>query len=409
MNCRFCGNPLFTEFVDLHHAPASNSYLTFDQLNKSEIYYPQKLFVCDQCLLVQIDEYKNSNEIFSEDYSYFSSFSNTWLMHAEAYVKTISSRLCLSDSSSVLEIASNDGYLLQYFLKTNIPCIGIEPSVKTADVAEKKGIKTINEFFTEKLARSILEEYGPQNLIIGNNVYAHVPDIKDFTIGLKVLLNKEGTITLEFPHLLNLIALNQFDTIYHEHYSYLSLLTVEKIFESSGLRVYDVEELSTHGGSLRVYGCHRDNNNLVEKNTVSELREKEFSFGLSKLSSYKGFINKVRKVRMELNKFLQKSLLENKKVVAYGAAAKGNTLMNYCGIRGTELINYIVDRSPHKQNKYMPGSHIPIVKESKLRESKPDYILILPWNLEKEISNQLEYVRAWQGKFVVAIPSLRIF
>lgn len=403
MQCRFCKNELEHVFVDLINAPASNSFLTRDQLNEPESFYPLKIFVCENCKLVQIDEYKKSNDIFNQDYAYFSSYSTSWLKHAQNYVEMIVKKLSLNKTSHVTEIASNDGYLLQYFQKKQIPCIGIEPTSSTAKVAKQKGIEVIEDFFNTNLAKNLKKS----DLILGNNVLAHVPDINDFVKGLKIVLKEEGVITMEFPHLLNLIKENQFDTIYHEHFSYLSLYTLLQVFDKQGLKIYDVEKLSTHGGSLRIYATHIANKIIIKEN-VQKLLEEEKVFGLLNMDKYTTFQEKANKVKYDLLEFLLQAKKEKKKVVAYGAAAKGNTLLNYAGIKN-DLIEFVVDKSPYKQEKFMPASHIPIVKEEEIIKLKPEYILILPWNIKNEIITQLNYVRKWNAKFVVAIPQLKIF
>ncbi|MGD0785816.1 MAG: class I SAM-dependent methyltransferase [Sedimentisphaerales bacterium] len=406
--CRFCNNELKNEFIDLVNAPPSNSYLTKEQLNEPEIYFPLKVFVCEKCWLVQVDEYKKSSEIFDKNYAYFSSYSSSWLKHSENYVDMISDRLKLDKKSLVIEVASNDGYLLQYFLPKRIPCIGIEPAANTAKVAEKKGIHTIEDFFSVKLAKQLANEGKTADLILGNNVLAHTPDINDFVEGLRIALKPEGTITMEFPHLLNLIKFNQFDTIYHEHFSYLSLLAVGKIFEAHYLVIYDVEELPTHGGSLRIYARHKSNTELKISSSVSNVLKKENDFGLNNLDIYLCFQKKTDQIKYAFLEFLIQQKKSGKKVAAYGAAAKGNTLLNYCGIKN-DMIKFVVDKSPHKQNKYLPGSHIPIVSEDMLKTERPDYTIILPWNIKDEIIEQLRYIRSWDGHFVVAIPKVEIF
>jgi len=406
MNCRFCNNPLTHEFIDLINAPPSNSFLTKEQLNKPEVFYPLKLFVCDKCFLVQIEEYKKSGEIFNHDYVYFSSFSTTWLDHARKYVDIITDRLQLDDRSNIIEIASNDGYLLQYFLKKQIPCLGIEPSANTAQAAREKGIDTLEEFFGTGLAEKLSQKGKKADLIIGNNVIAHVPDINDFVKGLKIALKSGGVITMEFPHLMRLIEQNQFDTIYHEHFSYLSFHTVRWIFSEHGLVLFDVEELTTHGGSLRIYARHDDDDSKPVMPKVAALVEKETARGMLKLDYYLDFQQKAGKVKYALLSFLMEQKKAGKKVAAYGAAAKGNTLLNYCGVK-KDLIEFVVDASPHKQGKFLPGSHIPVVKEDEISKLKPDYILILPWNIKDEIMEQLSYMRKWGGKFVTAVPNLK--
>ncbi|MGO2511171.1 methyltransferase domain-containing protein [Marinomonas polaris] len=401
MKCRFCNTPLDLVFADLVNSPPSNSFLTENELNEPEVFYPLKTYVCDECKLVQIDEYKKSDDIFSSNYVYFSSFSNSWLEHAKKYVEDISTKLDLKPTSFVTEIASNDGYLLQYFKEKNIPCLGIEPTSSTAAVAKGKGIDVIEDFFGSKLALNLKKS----DLILGNNVLAHVPDINDFVRALKIALKDSGTITMEFPHLMNLIKDNQFDTIYHEHFSYLSLYTVKQIFEAQDLKLYDVEKLSTHGGSLRIYATHSDNTSLKETENISSILEEEHDFGLLDINVYKEFQERANKVKCDLVEFLLKAKKENKKVVAYGAAAKGNTLLNYAGVKA-DLIEFVVDKSPYKQGLYLPGSHIPVVSEEVLRNSAPDYVLILPWNIKDEVVTQLDYLRVNGCQFVVAVPSL---
>jgi 2-polyprenyl-3-methyl-5-hydroxy-6-metoxy-1,4-benzoquinol methylase len=399
MNCRHCNTKLKNVFCDLGFAPPSNSYLTKEQLNQPETHFPLKVYVCHKCFLTQIDELKNANEIFNSNYVYFSSYSSTWLAHAKNTVELLSKKLSLNRNSQVIEIASNDGYLLQYVKAKNIPCLGIEPSTNTAKIAKQKGIKVIEKFFDSKFAAKLPKA----DWLLGNNVLAHVPNINDFVKGLKIALKPNGTITMEFPHLLNLIKLNQFDTIYHEHYSYLSLIAVQKIFTKQDLKIYAVDELPTHGGSLRVYATHTENSIKIE-NSVKKLLEKEKQVQLDSLNGYKNFQNKIRKIKTDLLKFI----LTNGDVIAYGAAAKGNTLLNYCGI-GADNIDFVVDLSPHKQGLFLPQSHIPIVAEKALKKAKPKYILILPWNLREEISKQLSYVRKWGAKFVVAVPKLEVW
>lgn len=404
MNCRFCKTKLENTFVDLINSPASNSYLSKEQLDEPEFFYPLKIYVCEKCKLVQIDEYKKSDDIFDKDYAYFSSYSTSWLRHAKNYVEMIVEKLSLDKNSLVTEIASNDGYLLQYVKEKSIPCIGVEPTASTANVAKEKGIDVIEGFFGSKLASTL----NKSDLILGNNVLAHVPDINDFVKGLKIGLKDNGTITMEFPHLLNLINENQFDTIYHEHFSYLSFYTVQKIFKENGLKLYDVEKLLTHGGSLRIYATHLENNKLEISTSIKDILEEEKIFGLMNIDIYENFQEKANKVKYDLMKFLIQAKQENKKVIAYGAAAKGNTLLNYAGVKN-DLIEFVVDKSPHKQEKYLPGSHIPIVNEVEIKKYNPDYILILPWNIKDEVVSQLSYVKNWDCKFVKAIPHLEIF
>ena len=402
MKCRFCEKELKIEFVDLINQPASNSYLSKEQLSEPEVFYPLRIFVCSACKLVQVDEYKKSNDIFDNDYAYFSSYSTSWLAHAKSYVDYMTERLSLDQNSLVTEIASNDGYLLQFFKEKNIPCLGIEPTSNTAAVARKKGIDVIGEFFGSTLAKTL----DKSDLILGKNVLAHVPDINDFVRGLKIALKPDGTVTMEFPHLLNLIKENQFDTIYHEHFSYLSFHSVKQIFENQGLKLYDVEKYPTHGGSIRVFAAH-DNSSIKISENVDDLLKEERSFGLFDIEIYKSFQQKTDKVKNDLLNFLLQVKKENKTVAAYGAAAKGNTLLNYAGVK-SDMVDFVVDKSPYKQGKYLPASHIPIVDEAMIQKSQPDYILILPWNLKDEIIEQLKYISEWDGKFVVAVPKLKI-
>lgn len=408
MNCRFCKRELSHEFVDLINSPPSNSYLTSKELNEPEVYFPLKLFVCEKCFLVQIDEYKKADEIFTKEYAYFSSFSSSWLKHCKKYADEMSSRFGYSDKSLVVEIASNDGYLLQYFKEKGIPVVGIEPTESTANIAREKGIETIGEFFGSAFSERFIEQNGKADLLLGNNVLAHVPDINDFVRGMRIALKLNGVITMEFPHLLQLVINNQFDTIYHEHFSYLSFTTVKKVFEAQGLKLFDVQELPTHGGSLRIFAAHMENETKIETVAVKELLAREQDAGLTSLNFYKGFQDKVNRVKADFMKFLIEARAEGKKVAAYGAAAKGNTLLNYCGIKG-DLISCVADASPFKQGKFLPGSHIPVVNEKTLRDSKPDYIVIFPWNIKEEICLQLKYVTEWGCQFVTAIPEIEVF
>lgn len=409
MNCRFCNNRLKFVFLDLNNCPPSNSFLTVEELNEAEVYYPLKLYVCDKCFLVQLDEYKKAKEIFNKDYLYFSSFSTSWLKHCELYADNVEKRFGLNNKSLVVEIASNDGYLLQFFKRKGIPVLGIEPTGNTAQVALEKGIETEIEFFGEAFAKDLNLRKIKADLLIGNNVLAHVPDINDFVKGLKIALKDDGVITMEFPHLLKLIDECQFDTVYHEHFSYLSFTTVSKIFDSHGLMIFDVDEIPTHGGSLRIYAQHKEFTNVraLEK-AVNSLLEKESDAGIFQMNFYDGFQGKINKIKYELLKFLLKQKSEGKKVAAYGAAAKGNTLLNYCGVR-SDLIDFVVDASTYKQNKYLPGSHIPVCNEKKINDDKPDFIFILPWNIKDEIMKQLDYVKEWDANFFISIPELKIF
>jgi SAM-dependent methyltransferase len=407
MKCRFCGTALTHEFIDLVNVPPSNAFLTEKQLNEPEIFYPLKLFVCHNCFLVQIDEYKDSKEIFNQNYAYFSSYSTSWLDHAKRYAEMIIDRFGFDENSQVIEIASNDGYLLQYFQSKHIPVLGIEPAMNVAMSAQKKGIETIKDFFGENLANQLVSQAKMADLIIGNNVFAHVPDVNDFVAGLKIALKDNGVITLEFPHLMQLIEQNQFDTIYHEHFSYFSFSTAKLIFEKHGLELFDVEQISTHGGSLRIYGKHKDDASKNISPSVTALLNEEKAKGMHTTKYYNGFQKKTDRVKHDLIDFLIKQQKNGKKVAAYGAAAKGNTLLNYCGIK-RDLIKFVVDASPHKQGMFLPGSHIPVVKEDEITRWKPDYVIILPWNIKNEITKQLSYIREWGGRFVVAVPEIKV-
>jgi SAM-dependent methyltransferase len=407
MNCRFCGGVLTHEFVDLVAAPPSNAYLKPEQLNAPEVYYPLKLYVCMDCLLVQVDEYEKAERLFSPEYAYFSSVSTTWLSHCKAYADSIRRRLRLDSRSLVVEIASNDGYLLQYFQQEGIPVLGVEPTRSTAAVAIGKGIETLQEFFTTPVARDLAGQGRKADLVIGNNVLAHVPDIRDFVGGMAALLKPSGVITVEFPHLLRLVLGRQFDTIYHEHFSYLSLSFVQRLFAENGLLVFDVDELPTHGGSLRVYAAHSSRDSVQQCAGVGKVLADEERAGMRGLGFYSGFQEKVDAIKHGFLKFLVEQASAGKVVAGYGAAAKGNTLLNYCGIK-RDMIPFVVDRSPHKQGLFLPGSHIPIVVEEELRRARPDYVVIFPWNLRTEIMNQLSYVREWGSRFVVAVPEIEI-
>ena len=408
MNCRFDGLPITQEFADLGFSPASNSFLSKEQLNEAEVYYPLRLYVSHRTFLVQVDEYKKHDEIFSTDYVYFSSYSTSWLAHSKAYVEMMVQRFGYNEQSHVVEIASNDGYLLQYFVQKNIPVLGIEPTAGTASAAKEKGVESWIEFFGISLAQKIKEANKQADLLLGNNVLAHVPDINDFVGGLAIALKENGVVTMEFPHLMQLVQFNQFDTIYHEHFSYLSLITVQQIFAKNGLTIFDVQEIPTHGGSLRIFAKHTNNTTHNITPAVEELLQKEIAAGMDTLEYYTGFQQKVNTVKNNFLSFLLKAKADGKKIAAYGAAAKGNTLLNYCGIK-TDLIDFVVDANPHKQHKFLPGSHIPVVAENVLQEAKPDYIIIFPWNIKDEIVEQLKYVRDWGGQFVIAIPELQIF
>ncbi len=407
MNCRNCGHSLENVFADIQTCPPSNAMVKKDALNQPEIYFPLKVFVCEKCWLVQVDEIEKAENIFNSDYTYFSSYSSTWLEHAKSYCEYMTTRFQYNEESLIVEIASNDGYLLQYFKEKNIPVLGVEPTANTAKVAKAKGIDSIVDFFGEKIALNLLKDKA--DLILGNNVLAHVPDINDFVKGVKVALKSNGVNTFEFPHLCKLIEYNQFDTIYHEHFSYLSFTALKSIFEKHGLEIFDVQELKTHGGSLRIFAKHFEDKSKVIESSVKILLDKEAALGVDKLSYYQGFQQKIEKIKNNFLSFLIQSNQEGKKVVGYGAAAKGNTLLNYCGIKGNDLISFVMDASPFKQDKLLPGSRILVQNPDVIKDYKPDYVIIFPWNLSEEISEQLSFIRNWGGKFVVAIPELTIF
>lgn len=404
-HCRFCGTELKNTFVDLGRSPLANSFLSTEGIGRAEAFYPLHVFVCDNCLLVQLEEFESAENIFS-DYLYFSSFSESWLRHCNAYAGEMTNRYGLGSSSLVVEIASNDGYLLQYFKERGVGVLGVEPAANVAKVAEAKGIETVVEFFGTKAAQSLVAAGKRADLMAANNVLAHVPNINDFVAGFKILLKPTGVATFEFPHLLRLISERQFDTIYHEHFSYLSLLVVEKIFNHHGLKIFDVEQLPTHGGSLRVFACPAEADRARSSN-VDKVLADERAAGLDRLATYGQFAPQVIDIKCALLEFLIEARRANKVVVGYGAPAKGNTLLNYCGV-GPELVRYTVDRSPHKQGRYLPGVQIPIHAPEHIFETKPDYVLILPWNLKDEVMEQMADIRKWGGKFVVAIPSLSI-
>ncbi|MGE0822161.1 MAG: methyltransferase domain-containing protein [Candidatus Binatia bacterium] len=405
--CRFCHSPLHVTFVDLGMSPLCESYVTADQCNRMEAFYPLHVYVCDQCFLVQLLEYVSPRQIFSE-YAYFSSYSTTWLQHAKAYTEMAVHRFGLSRRSQVIEIASNDGYLLQYFVAQEVPVLGIEPAANVAAVATQKGIPTVVKFFGTQTAHELAHEGTQADLLLGNNVLAHVPDINDFVAGMKILLKPQGVITMEFPHLLRLMQENQFDTIYHEHFSYLSFSTTAKIFAAHGLTLFDVEELPTHGGSLRIYARHADQPTLVVEPRVTQLQQQEEAAGLTCIDQYRTFTDKVQETKRNLLEFLITAKRQGKTIVGYGAPGKGNTLLNYCGVR-TDFLEYVVDRSPYKQGKFLPGTHIPIFAPERIAETKPDYVLILPWNLKHEVMQQMSQVRQWGGQFVVPIPTVEIY
>jgi 2-polyprenyl-3-methyl-5-hydroxy-6-metoxy-1,4-benzoquinol methylase len=388
-------------------SPLSNAFLSGEQLNQAEKFYPLHAYVCEQCFLVQLEEFESPDHIFAQDYAYFSSYSESWLRHAKDYTDLILKKFNFNQNSQIIEIASNDGYLLQYFQANAIPVLGIEPAANVAQVAESKGITTLIKFLGIQTATELVQKGIKADLLLGNNVLAHVPDLNDFVAGMKILLKPTGIITMEFPHLLCLIEQNQFDTIYHEHFSYLSLSTVEKIFAHHRLTLFDVEKLSTHGGSLRIYAKHSENEHLPVSPQVQSLKLKENDFGLNQIGTYLQFEEKVKATKRGFLHFLIQAKDQGKMIVGYGAPAKGNTLLNYCGVR-TDFIDYTCDRSPYKQNKFLPGTHIPIHSPDKIQETQPDYLLILPWNLEDEILKQMSFIRHWGGKFVIPIPELKI-
>lgn len=405
MKCRHCSVPLEHTFLDLGFAPPSNAYLTREDLSRPEKYYPLKIKVCDQCWLVQTEDYARADELFSPDYAYFSSTSTGWLAHATMYAEKIARQLQLNQDSLVIEVASNDGYLLKNFVAAGIPCLGIEPTASTAATAERLGIPVMREFFGEQVGKQLAAAGKQADLIAGNNVYAHVPDINDFTRGMKAALKPGGTITLEFPHLMRLLEHTQFDTVYHEHFSYLSLYTVDRIFKVAGLHVWDVEELATHGGSVRIYGCHGEDARQISP-AVDAMLAEETRRGLQTLGTYQRFQAKADRIKDDFLVFLIEQKRAGKLVAAYGAAAKGNTLLNYAGVK-PDLLPFVCDAAPSKQGKFLPGSHIPILAPAVLRDRKPDILLILPWNIADEVVAQQASIRAWGGRFVVAMPELR--
>ena len=404
--CRFCGAGLNRTFVDLGMSPLCESYVAPTALNHGEMFYPLHVYVCDKCWLVQLQEYESAENIFS-DYAYFSSYSDSWLQHCKGYCGKMASRFALGKHSSVVEVASNDGYLLQYFADQGIPVLGIEPAANVAKVAIEKGIPTLIRFFGTQVAKELSEKNHHADLVLGNNVLAQVPDLNDFVEGLRILLKPEGVITLEFPHLLRLIELNEFDTIYHEHFSYFSLLSAIEIMRAHGLRVFDVDELKSHGGSLRVYACRDESTTHVLSPNVGNVLKNERDENLDRIEGYEAFARKVKETKYALVDFLINAARQGKKVAGYGAPGKSATLLHYCGI-GKDLIEYTVDRSPYKQGRFLPGSRIPIFHPDRIRETKPDYVVILPWNLKDEIMTQLEFIREWGGLFVIPIPKVSV-
>ena len=407
LDCRFCSRPLTTTFVDLGVSPLCQTHITHEQLHEMEPFYPLHAYVCGNCFLVQLQKFVSPDEIFTE-YAYFSSYSTSWVEHARRYCGMAIQRFGLGMSSLVMEIASNDGYLLQHFVAAGVPVLGIEPAANVAKAALRRGIDTEVRFFGVDTAREIASGHGRPDLLLGNNVLAHVPDINDFVAGMKILLAPQGVITMEFPHLMRLMAGNQFDTIYHEHFSYLSWVTVERIFAHHGLTLFDVEELPTHGGSLRIYARHTENDALPITPAAQELRRREIADGFETLERYHGFGEQVKRTKNRLLGFLIEAKEQGKKIVGYGAPGKGNTLLNYCGIR-TDYLDFTVDANPYKQGKYTPGTRIPILAPDAIREARPDYVLILPWNLCDEIAQSAAYIREWEGRFVVPIPEVHVF
>lgn len=405
-SCRFCGADLRHVFVDLGMSPPCESFLSHEQLNHGETFYPLTVYVCSECFLVQLQEYIAPDAIFS-DYAYFSSYSTSWLAHAERYVSMITERRGLGPESLVVELASNDGYLLQYFVQRGIPCLGVEPAANVAAAAREKGVESVTSFFGRALAQRLRDEGRRADLLLGNNVLAHVPDINDFVGGMAILLAPGGAITMEFPHLLRLMEGNQFDTIYHEHFSYLALGVVERIFAHHGLTVFDVEELPTHGGSLRIYARHSAEDGPAPSERVAAIKAQEAAAGLDTLAGYTAFAAQVEETKWALLSTLIELRRQGKTIVGYGAPGKGNTLLNFCGIR-TDFLAYTVDRNPHKHGKYLPGTHIPIFPPEKIFETRPDYVLILPWNLRDEIVSQMSDIRAWGGQFIAPIPTVHI-
>lgn len=407
MLCRHCQTSLEHTFLDLGSTPPSNAYLSAEQLHAPEVYFPLKLFVCPHCWLVQTEDYTQADHLFTSDYAYFSSTSQGWLDHASRYCTMILEKLHLDSSSMVIEIASNDGYLLKNFVKNSIPCLGIEPTTSTANAARKIGIPVLEAFFGKALGQRLMIEGKGADLVIGNNVYAHVPDINDFTAGLKAVLKPEGTITLEFPHLMRLLEFAQFDTVYHEHYSYLSLHTVQTIFAAAGLRIFDVEELPPHGGSLRIYATHAEDSRPTTSRVTTLLAEEQ-QRGMQDLSTYTGMQKRAEKIKYDLLEFLLQQKRQGKTVAAYGAAAKGNTLLNFSGIH-KDLLAFVCDAAPSKQGKFLPASHIPILPPDALVTHKPDWVIILPWNIAPEVQQQQAHIKDWGGKFLVCIPQIQVF
>lgn len=406
-SCRFCGAKLRHTFVDLGMSPLCESYVSTEDLNRMEPFYPLHAYVCHTCFLVQLEQYVSPEHIFQE-YAYFSSYSDSWLEHARKYTEMIVERLNLNDRSRVVELASNDGYLLHNFVDRGIPSLGVEPAANVAAAAEHRGVPTVVKFFGKETAHEVANDYGKADLVIGNNVLAQVPDLNDFVAGMKIVLKAEGVITMEFPHLMRLINENQFDTIYHEHFSYFSYLAAEKIFARHGLSIFDVDELPTHGGSLRIYARHVEDSTKPICDRIHDLKSRELKDGFDRLERYFTFNDKVKETKRKLLEFLIRAKREGKSVVGYGAPGKGNTLLNYCGVR-TDFIDYTVDRNPYKQGKFLPGTHIPIHHPQEINETRPDYLLILPWNFKDEIMTQMVGIREWGGKFIVPIPEVTVY
>ena len=404
--CRFCGAPLRVSFADLGMSPLSNAFLKEGDLDRPEVFYPLHARACERCLLVQLDHSQPAEQIFTEDYAYFSSYSDLWLKHASDYVDYMCGRFGYGAKHYAVEIASNDGYLLQYFARRGVAVLGVEPAANCARAAEAKGVPSLVQFFNAQTARE-MAAHRKADLLLGNNVLAHVPDLNAFVQGMPLLLAADGVITMEFPHLLNLIEQNQFDTIYHEHFSYFSFLAVERVFAQHGITLFDVQELPTHGGSLRIFGRHRADTSRPVEASVEALKDKERRAGLDRIDTYRAFAASVARTKRRLLEFLVKAKDEGKRIVGYGAPAKGNTLLNYCGVR-SDFLDFTVDRSPHKQGRYLPGTHIAIRHPDAIREARPDYLLILPWNLKDEIIGQTAYIRDWGGKFVVPIPEVTV-
>jgi 2-polyprenyl-3-methyl-5-hydroxy-6-metoxy-1,4-benzoquinol methylase len=409
MNCRFCNAPLSNKFAELVNSPLSNAFLTREQLNEPETYFPLTIYACSNCHLVQVDEYYKATEIFNSDYVYFSSYSTSWVAHAKRYAEMMAKRFGYNKDSLVMEIASNDGYLLQHFNNLGVPVLGIEPTANTAQVAIAKGIPSITEYFTTDFAKKLVTDGKQADLVLGNNVLAHVPNINDFVEGLKTVLKPGGVVTMEFPHLLQLVEHCQFDTIYHEHYSYLSFTTVQKVFAAHGLTLFDVEEQPTHGGSLRIFAKHTNDGTKEISNNVSNMLKKEAAAGMLTSEYYKSFQDRVNAIKYQFLQFLIEKKAKGQKVIGYGAAAKGNTLINYAGVKGDDLIEFVVDAAPSKQGKFLPGSHIPVYDQQKIKEARPDFVIIFPWNLKEEIMNQLSYISEWGGKFVVFVPTTQVY